>query len=40
MSVAATGDLVASFNDRMLRDIGLDRASIDDDSTTSFWRLR
>jgi drug/metabolite transporter (DMT)-like permease/uncharacterized protein YjiS (DUF1127 family) len=32
--------VLASFDDRMLRDIGLDRASVDTESTRSFWRLR
>jgi len=32
--------LLASFDDRMLRDIGLDRASVDTESTGSFWRRR
>ena len=32
--------LLASFDDRMLRDIGLDRASLDTESTGSFWRRR
>jgi uncharacterized protein YjiS (DUF1127 family) len=32
--------LLASLDDRTLRDIGLDRASVDRESTTSFWRLR
>ena len=31
--------LLASFDERTLRDIGLDRASADRESTTSFWRL-
>ena len=31
--------LLASFDDRMLRDIGIDRATVESDSTTSFWRL-
>ena len=32
--------VLASFDERMLRDIGLDRASVDTESTRSFWRLR
>lgn len=32
--------LLAGFDERTLRDIGLDRASVDRESTTSFWRLR
>jgi uncharacterized protein YjiS (DUF1127 family) len=32
--------LLAGFDDRMLRDIGLDRASLDTESTGSFWRRR
>ena len=32
--------LLASLDDRTLRDIGMDRASVDRASTTSFWRLR
>jgi uncharacterized protein YjiS (DUF1127 family) len=32
--------LLASFDDRMLRDIGIDRAAAESDSTASFWRLR
>jgi drug/metabolite transporter (DMT)-like permease len=32
--------LLATFSDRMLRDIGLDRGSVDRETTTSFWRLR
>jgi drug/metabolite transporter (DMT)-like permease len=34
------GRYLANLDDRMLRDIGIDRAVIDDDSTVSFWRLR
>jgi uncharacterized protein YjiS (DUF1127 family) len=30
--------ILASLNDRSLRDIGLDRASVDRESTASFWR--
>jgi uncharacterized protein YjiS (DUF1127 family) len=30
----------ASVDDRMLRDIGIDRDMVEDDSTSSFWRLR
>jgi drug/metabolite transporter (DMT)-like permease/uncharacterized protein YjiS (DUF1127 family) len=32
--------LLASFDDRMLRDIGIDRARAANESTASFWRLR
>jgi uncharacterized protein YjiS (DUF1127 family) len=32
--------LLARLDDRMLRDLGIDRALVDDDSTASFWRLR
>jgi uncharacterized protein YjiS (DUF1127 family) len=32
--------LLAILDDRMLRDIGIDRATAESDSTTSFWRLR
>ena len=32
--------LLASLDERMLRDIGIDRAAVEDDSTTSFWRSR
>ncbi len=31
--------LLASLDDQMLRDIGIDRATAGSDSTTSFWRL-
>jgi uncharacterized protein YjiS (DUF1127 family) len=31
---------LASLDDRMLRDIGIDRATAGSDSTSSFWRLR
>jgi uncharacterized protein YjiS (DUF1127 family) len=31
---------IEAFNDRMLRDIGVSRTSVDNDSSTSFWRLR
>jgi uncharacterized protein YjiS (DUF1127 family) len=31
---------LARLDDRMLRDIGLDRNRADRDSTVSFWRLR
>ena len=31
--------LLASLDDRSLRDIGIDRATAESDSTTSFWRL-
>jgi len=32
--------LLASLDDRQLRDIGIDRATVGSDSTTSFWLLR
>lgn len=32
--------IFASCNDRMLRDIGIGRDMAEDDSTSSFWRLR
>jgi uncharacterized protein YjiS (DUF1127 family) len=32
--------LLARLDDCMLRDIGIDRGLVDDDSTASFWRLR
>jgi uncharacterized protein YjiS (DUF1127 family) len=32
--------LLASLDERTLRDIGIDRAAVKDDCTTSFWRLR
>jgi uncharacterized protein YjiS (DUF1127 family) len=32
--------LLARLDDRALRDIGIDRAAVDDDSATGFWRLR
>jgi len=31
---------LASYDDRMLRDIGIDRATIENESTASFWRYR
>ncbi|HUN45147.1 MAG TPA: EamA family transporter [Stellaceae bacterium] len=31
---------LARLDDRALRDLGLDRAAVDDESTASFWRLR
>jgi uncharacterized protein YjiS (DUF1127 family) len=31
---------LASLDDRTLRDIGIDRAAVENDSTTGFWRLR
>jgi uncharacterized protein YjiS (DUF1127 family) len=34
------GQLLARLDDRMLRDIGIDRAAIENDSSTWFWRLR
>jgi uncharacterized protein YjiS (DUF1127 family) len=32
--------LLASFDDRLLRDLGIDRSAVGGDSTTSYWRLR
>jgi uncharacterized protein YjiS (DUF1127 family) len=32
--------LLASLDDRSLHDIGIDRATVEDESTVSFWRLR
>jgi len=32
--------LLASYDDRMLRDIGIDRAAVENESTASFWRYR
>ncbi len=32
--------LLVNLDDRMLRDIGIDRAAAESDSTNSFWRLR
>ena len=32
--------LLASFDDRMLRDIGIDRARVERESSGSFWRCR
>jgi uncharacterized protein YjiS (DUF1127 family) len=32
--------LLASLDDRMLRDIGIDRGAVENDGTTWFWRLR
>lgn len=31
---------LARLDDRMLRDIGVERSAVDRDSTASFWRLR
>ena len=31
---------LARLDDRMLRDIGIDRIRVERDSTASFWRLR
>jgi uncharacterized protein YjiS (DUF1127 family) len=31
---------LARLDDRSLRDIGIDRARVEDESTVSFWRLR
>jgi len=31
---------LAGLDDRMLRDIGIDRAAVEDESAISFWRLR
>jgi len=35
---AASRSMLASLDDRMLRDIGLDRATADEESRTPFWR--
>ena len=32
--------LLARLDDRSLRDIGIDRATVESDSTASFWRSR
>jgi uncharacterized protein YjiS (DUF1127 family) len=32
--------LLARYDERMLRDIGIDAAAVDNESTVSFWRLR
>ena len=32
--------LLASFDDRMLRDIGIDRTRVERESSSSFWRCR
>lgn len=32
--------LLASLDDRMLRDIGIDRGAVENAGTTWFWRLR
>ena len=32
--------LLASFDDRMLRDIGIDRARVERESSSSFWHCR
>ena len=32
--------LLASLDDRQLRDLGIDRSSVGGDSTASYWRLR
>jgi len=34
------GQMLASYSDRMLHDIGVDRATVEIDSSTSSWRLR
>jgi uncharacterized protein YjiS (DUF1127 family) len=34
------GQMLASLDDRMLRDIGIDRATAESGSTASFWRFR
>jgi uncharacterized protein YjiS (DUF1127 family) len=34
------GELLARLDDRSLRDIGIDRAKVEDESSVSFWRLR
>ena len=31
---------LADLDDRLLRDIGIDRTVVEDDSTSAFWRLR
>jgi hypothetical protein len=31
--------LLASFDDRLLRDLGIDRSAVGGDSTASYWRL-
>jgi len=31
--------LLASFDDRLLRDLGIDRSTVGGDSTASYWRL-
>ena len=32
--------LLASLDDRQLRDLGIDRSTVGGDSTSSYWRLR
>jgi uncharacterized protein YjiS (DUF1127 family) len=32
--------LLASLDDRLLRDLGIDRSAVGGDSTGSYWRLR
>jgi uncharacterized protein YjiS (DUF1127 family) len=32
--------VLASFNDRMLRDLGIDRAVVEGEGTSWLWRLR
>jgi uncharacterized protein YjiS (DUF1127 family) len=32
--------LLARHDDRTLRDMGIDRATVEDESSASFWRLR
>src|SRR5258708_423245 len=32
--------LLASLDDRLLRDLGIDRSAVGGDSTASYWRLR
>ncbi|HZT19824.1 MAG TPA: DUF1127 domain-containing protein [Dongiaceae bacterium] len=32
--------LLSSFSDDMLRDIGIDRIAVENDSTSSPWRMR
>jgi uncharacterized protein YjiS (DUF1127 family) len=32
--------LLASLDDRQLRDLGIDRSAVGGDSTASYWRLR
>jgi uncharacterized protein YjiS (DUF1127 family) len=34
------GRLLASLDDRKLREIGVDRTVVENDSAASFWRVR